>query len=277
MHRGFTVGTDLFVAHVPERIAASRFFAEISTLPGIVGGVGERSGEVVGELFGVFGAPIVQTTPVQAELAKIWTNILRYTMFALPNLLMMDCDQYDANVFEVIDLINRDYPRGGMPQPGFTAGTCLRKDFAFSEERSRAPGMLLAVSRVNESVPLFLLDGVKRRVPGGKLRGRKVAVLGLAFKGDTDDERDSLSHKLIRLLERELADVAVHDPVVPSPTAPFEDAVRDADAVVVATNHSEFDGLASTLPGHVLVVDPWNVTGSAQVFAYANELALLTT
>ncbi len=91
-------------------------------------------------MFGVFGAPIVKTTPVQAELAKIWTNILRYATFALPNLLMMDCERYDANVFEVIDLINHDYPRGGMAMPGLTAGSCLRKDFAFSEERSNAPG-----------------------------------------------------------------------------------------------------------------------------------------
>src|SRR5438105_1141917 len=85
-HRGFQVGEDVFVAHAPERIAAGRFLEEIDTLPCIVGGVGARSGEVVGELFGVFRAPIVQTTPVQAELAKIWTNILRYTHFALPNL-----------------------------------------------------------------------------------------------------------------------------------------------------------------------------------------------
>ena len=77
--------------------------------------------------------------------------------------------------------------------------------------------MLLGVSRVHESVPLFLVDGVKRRL-GGSLRERKVAVLGLAFKRDTDDERDSLAHKLVRLLERELADVAVHDPMVATPT-----------------------------------------------------------
>ena len=98
--------------------------------------------------------------------------------------------------------------------------------------------MLLAVSRVNESVPLFLVEGIKRRL--GDLRERKVAVLGLAFKGDTDDERDSLSHKLIRLLERELADVAVHDPVVATPTAGFDEAVAGADVVVVATNHSAY-------------------------------------
>src|ERR687887_1567646 len=190
--RGFTPGEDVFVSHVPERIAASRFLEEIDTLPCIVGGVGTGSGAKAAELFEVFGTEIVQTIPVQAELAKIWTNIYRYAMFALPNLLMMNCEQYGANVFEVIDLINRDYPRGGMPQPGFTAGTCLRKDFAFSEERSRAPGMLLAGSRVHESVPPFLVEGLKRRL--GSLAHKKVAVLGLAFKAGTDDERDSLAH-----------------------------------------------------------------------------------
>src|ERR1700686_1228865 len=239
-HRGFAIGEEVFVAHAPERIAAGRFLEEIDTLPCIIGGVGPRSGEVVAELFGVFGAPIVQSTPVQAELAKIWANILRYATFALPNLLMMDCERYDANVFEVIDLINHDYPRGGMAMPGMTAGSCLRKDFAFSEERSNSPGMLLAVSRVNESVPLFLVEGVKRRLGG--LASRKVAVLGLTFKRDTDDERDSLSPKLIRLLERELADVAACDPHAPTPTQPLSEVVDDADVVIVATNHSEFEG-----------------------------------
>jgi UDP-N-acetyl-D-mannosaminuronic acid dehydrogenase len=274
-----TVGDDIFVAHAPERIAAGKFFEEIVSLPCIVGGVGSRSGDVVGELFSVFGARIVQTTAVQAELAKIWTNILRYATFALPNLLMMDCEQYDANVFEVIELINRDYPRGGMAQPGFTAGTCLRKDFAFSEERSNAPGMLLAVSRVNESVPLFLVEGMKRRL--GTLSDKKVAVLGLAFKSATDDERDSLAHKLVRLLERELADVAIHDPWVAGPTLPFAEAIAGADAVVIATNHPEFctaDALAAISAGAsdgALIVDPWDCWDAGQVFGYAGELALL--
>ena len=278
--RGFEIGTEVFVAHAPERIAEGHFLEEIVSLPCIVGGVGEGSGERVGRLFSVFGAPIVQTTPVQAELAKIWTNILRYTTFALPNLLMMDCEQHDANVFEVIDLINRDYPRGGMKLPGLTAGTCLRKDFAFSEERSRAPGMLLAVSRVNESVPLFLVQGIKRRL--SSLDECKVAVLGLSFKRNSDDERDSLSHKLVRLLERELADVAVHDPHVGTPTQSLEDALRDADAVVIATNHDEFsdpatrEAIQRLAADDCLVVDPWNALGAGQVFAYTPEIAVLT-
>jgi UDP-N-acetyl-D-mannosaminuronic acid dehydrogenase len=278
--RGLVAGEDVAVAHVPERIAAGRFFEEIGSLPCIVGGIGERSGEAAGRLFEPLGAPVVQTTPIEAELAKIWTNILRYAMFALPNRLMMECEQYGANVFEVIDLINRDYPRGGMPAPGFTAGTCLRKDFAFSEERSPAPGMLLAVSRVHESVPLFFVEGLKRRL--GPLAGRKVAVLGLAFKADTDDDRDSLSHKLVRLLERELADVAVHDPHVATPTASFEEVVADADAVVIATNHAEFRGpgplraIAERAKPDAVIADPWDTFGAAQVFAHAAEVAALT-
>ena len=279
-HRDFVIGEDVFVAHAPERIAAGRFFEEINTLPCIVGGVGEESGERVGSLFSVFGAPIVQSTPVQAELAKIWTNILRYANFALPNLLMMDCEQHGANVFAVIDLINRDYPRGGIAKPGLTGGTCLRKDFAFSEERSNAPGMLLAVSRVNESVPLFLVEGMKRRL--GALNGRKIAVLGLAFKGNTDDERDSLAHKLVRLLERELADVAVHDPRVATPTPPFEATVAGADAIVIAANHAEFLGsdvlhaVGALAGGSALIVDPWNCFGAGQVFGYVAELSAMT-
>jgi UDP-N-acetyl-D-mannosaminuronic acid dehydrogenase len=275
--RGLRVGEEVFVAHAPERIAAGRFLREISTLPCIVGGVGAASTERAAEVFSVFGAPIVRTSPVQAELAKIWTNILRYTMFALPNLLMMDCERYGANVFDVIELINRDYPRGGMPLPGLTAGTCLRKDFAFSEERSNAPGMLLAVSRVHEAVPLFLVEGIKRRL--GRLSDRKVAVLGLTFKRDTDDERDSLSPKLIRLLERELADVAVCDPHAATPTQPLAEAVQDADVVVVTTNHSEFEGpdvlreILGRAASDCLFVDPWNSFRTGQVFIRASELS----
>lgn len=274
--RGLEPGIDIHVAHCPERIAEGRFLEEIYSFPGIIAGVTDACTDRAAELFSRFGTEIVRTSPVQAELAKIWANIYRYATFALPNLLMMNCEQYGANVFEVIELVNHDYPRGGLAQPGFTGGTCLRKDFTFSEERSSAPGMLLAVSRVNESVPLFIVEGLKRRL-GGSLADRRVAVLGLAFKADSDDERDSLAFKLVRLLERELADVAVHDSHVPTPTQSLDDALRDAEAVVVATNHSEFKGAAMLarireLAGpDCVIADPWNAVGTGSVFAPATR------
>ncbi len=107
-------------------------------------------------------------------------------------------------------------------------------------------------------------------------------MLGLTFKRNTDDERDSLSFKLIRLLERELADVAVCDPHAPTPTQPFADAVRDADVVIVATNHSEFEGaeplgeIIASASADCLLVDPWNALGTGQVFVYAAEVAALS-
>ena len=276
--RGLRAGEDVFVVHCPERIAGRRFLEEIDTLPCIVGGVDSQSTERAAELFSVFNAPILRTTAVMAELAKIWSNILRYAHFALPNLLMMDCEKYGANVFDVIDLINREYPRGGMASPGLTGGTCLRKDFTFSEERSHAPGMLLAVSRVNESVPLFLVEGAKSRL--GSLAGRKVAVLGLGYKRDSDDERDSLSHKLVRMLERELAEVRVCDPHAHSMTQPLDETVRDAEVIMIATNHSVFETpeareliFGSSAPG-CLIVDPWNSLGMAKVFASTRDTPL---
>jgi UDP-N-acetyl-D-mannosaminuronic acid dehydrogenase len=111
-----------------------------------------------------------------------------------------------------------------------------------------------------------------------------VAVLGLTFKRDTDDERDSLSPKLIRLLERELADVAVCDPNAPSPTQPLSEAVQAADVVIVATNHSEFERpevrqtIAARAVADCLLVDPWNVFGTAEVFGQLSaSTAMLET
>src|SRR3712207_8773202 len=138
-----------------------------------------------------------------------------------------------------------------MAQPGLTAGTCLRKDFTFSEERSAAPGMLMAVSRVHETVPLFLVEGVKRRL-SGTLRDKKVAVLGLTFKRDTDDPRDSLSFKLIRLLERELCVVSRHDPFLPDQSDPLDEALSGAEGVIIATNHSAYEDVLGRLAPHTL-------------------------
>ena len=129
----------MFVAHAPERIAENHFVEEIATLPHIVGGVDERSTERSRACSRCSGRAIERTTAGAGGAGEDLDQHLRYANFALPNLLMMNCEQYGANVFEVIDLINRDYPRGGIAMPGLTGGTCLRKDFAFSEERSSAP------------------------------------------------------------------------------------------------------------------------------------------
>ncbi len=185
-------------------------------------------------------------------------------------------------MFEVIDLINRDYPRGGIASPGLTAGTCLRKDFAFSEERSNAPGMLLAVSRVNESVPLFLVEGIRRRIgdlAGAQGRGARAGL----------QARHRRRARLARAQARSACSSASW-PTSPSTTPTSRRRRRasttrspSADVVVVATNHSDFGGargacarIDELAADDCLVVDPWNAFGSAQVFAYATEVTALT-
>jgi UDP-N-acetyl-D-mannosaminuronic acid dehydrogenase len=101
-----------------------------------------------------------------------------------------------------------------------------------------------------------------------------VAVLGLTFKRDSDDVRDSLSYKLVRMLERELANVARHDPHVPQDSEPLDAVLEGADAVVIATNHSAFEGVRERLPEGTLLVDPWNITGSGAVFNVVRERAI---
>ena len=133
--------------------------------------------------------------------------------------------------------------------------------------------MLLAVSRVHETVPHFLVEGVKRRL-NGTLRDKKIAVLGLTFKRDTDDPRDSLSFKLIRLLERELCQVVRHDPFLPDQSDPLDEALSGAEGVIVATNHSAYEDVLARLAPQTLLCDPWNVTGAGQVFAFTDELVL---
>ena len=277
--RGFRVGEDIFVAHVPERIAADRFMEEIGTLPCIVGGVGEGSGERAARLFEPLGAPIVQTTPVQAELAKIWTNILRYATFALPE---PADDGLRAPRRERLRRHRADQPRlparrdgaagadgGHVPAQGLRV---LRGAL----ERARDAARGLARARDRAAVPRR-----RRQAPARRLAARApVAVLGLAFKADTDDERDSLSHKLIRLLERELADVAVHDPIVATPTS-LRGGGRPAPTwsswppTTARTRRPRRCARSPSWRPDALLVDPWNALGTAQVFAYVAEVAAL--
>ena len=222
------------------------------------------------------GAPIVQTTPVQAELAKIWTNILRYATFALPNLLMMDCERYGANVFDVIDLINRDYPRGGIALPGLHRRHLPAQGLRVlggALERARA---CCSPSRAcNESVPLFLVDGIKRRLGGAaraqgrraraRLQGRhrRRARLALAQADPAARARAGRRRRARPGRRRRRPQ-------------PFEEAIAGADVVVVATNHTAYSTPGGARARSARARRPTASSstrgtrfGAAQVFAYA--------
>ncbi len=277
------VGTDVFLAFCPERIAEGRAREELRVLPQIIGAQDEESGRRAAQLFAPLGAEAIHTSYLGAELAKLFNNISRYVYFAVSNQLAMVAEQFGANIHEILHLCNHKYPRNIIASPGFTAGTCLRKDFGMINEFAPYPDLLLSAWKVNEYVPRYLVEMALRK---RRIEGAKVAVLGYTFKRGADDVRDSLSPKLVRLIGREVpAEIRICEPNLPgdleSPLGHghteknwrLEEAVRDADFIFIATNHEAFDrSLLSLAARHALVVDLWNATGMKRVTFEVREI-----
>lgn len=281
---GMVIGEDLFLAFCPERIAEGKAYEELHTLPQIIGTSDPLSAELARGLFASLAPEILPTDYVTAELVKLFNNILRYVHFALANQFAIVADEFGANIHETRRLANYKYPRSFLAAPGFTAGTCLRKDFGMINEWSPHPDMLLSAWKVNEYMPAFLVDHLMKRT---ELFDAKVAILGFSFKAETDDLRDSLAPKLYRYIQRQLpASIKVSDHHLPDPIPEpsvespqnwtLEEALDDADIVFIATNHKEYgpalQELAKTRPD-TWVVDLWNVGGADETFYPAGKLA----
>ena len=273
---GRSVGDDVALAFCPERIAEGRARVELKALPQIVGAEDERSRRLAHLLFAPLGAERLDTDWRGAELAKLFNNISRTVYFAVSNQLAIVAEQFGANIHEVLHLCNHGYPRTIIASPGFTAGTCLRKDFGMINEHAPYPDLLLSAWKVNEAVPRFLVDLALRRRP---LHDRTVAVLGYTFKRGADDLRDSLAPKLVRAIEREVPrEVRICEPYLgaelPEPQEtggtvrnwPLDECLQGAEVVFVATDHEPFAGLAPPrLGAGTLVIDLWNCTGRGEI------------
>ena len=199
-----------------------------------------------------------------------------------PNLLMMDCERHGANVFDVIELINRDYPRGGMAQPGLTAGTCLRKDFTFSEERSSAPGDAargLARARDRAAVPRRRRQAPARRIAARAPRGgararlqarhRRRARLAVAQADPAARARAGRRRRCTtRVVATPTRSLRGRRRAAPTSSSSPPTTARTSTAGAAARDRR---ARRPRLP----VVDPWNALGTAQVFAYVAEVAAL--
>jgi len=279
----FQVGQNIFLAFCPERIAEGKAYEELHSLAQIIGAEDTRSGEMAENLFSKLTSTVFHTDYVSAELVKLFNNIARYVHFALANQFALIADTFDANIYEIRRMANHNYPRSQIAMPGFTAGTCLRKDFGMINEWSPYPDMLLSAWKMIEFIPAFLVTHLKKRTD---LHDRNVAVLGYTFKMDTDDIRDSLAPKLLRYIERELpAQIRLSDEYLPRPTfldghsavANFntQDALFEADCVFVATNHSAYASVLREFAQNnpdAWIVDIWNLCGVDKIFDQANCL-----
>jgi UDP-N-acetyl-D-mannosaminuronic acid dehydrogenase len=247
------------VAFCPERIAEGKAFTELYSLPQIVSGRNTSTVTRATELFRLLTDSIVETTPEEAELAKLFTNTWRYIKFAAANQFYMIANEHGIDFEKVRHAITFDYPRAhDMPGAGFAAGPCLFKDtMQLAAFNNNNFFLGHASMMVNEGLPMYLVDRMDRRF---ELKNLTVGILGMAFKAESDDIRSSLSYKLRRILRYKAANVLCTDPFVTTDPnlVPLEDVLSKADVLVIGAPHSAY----RTLKPKQAVVDIWNLLGN---------------
>jgi UDP-N-acetyl-D-mannosaminuronic acid dehydrogenase len=252
------LGRDIDVAFCPERIAQGKAMVELFELPQIVASRSARGRERAARLFSVLTPTIVELTPEEAELAKLFTNSWRYLKFAAANQFYVMANDHGLDYARIRAAIVADYPRAAdLPGAGFAAGPCLLKDtmqLAAFADNSFVLGH--SAMLVNEGLPLYLVSRLERRYD---LSAMTVGILGMAFKGDSDDTRSSLAYKLRRILRFKARAVLCTDPHVTTDSSlePLAAVLDRADLLVIAAPHSEYAGLPTGKP----VVDVWNLLG----------------
>lgn len=242
------------LAFCPERILQGKGIEEIKNLPQIVSAVNDEAKKEAADLFSKVAAKIIFLEPVEAELSKLMLNTWRYLEFAIANQFYMMVEDKGLDFYKIFDAMKDDYPRAkNFCKAGLAAGPCLFKDTMQLSAFYRNQFFLgQAAMLVNEGLPNFLVSQLERKA--GSLKNKKVALLGMTFKADNDDIRESLSFKIKKELEFKLADVLTTDPYLKD-TSRLEDVLADCDAVILGVPHKEYLDLKIEKP----YVDCWNV------------------
>lgn len=253
-----TSSLDVEVAFCPERIAEGKAFDELYSLPQIVAARRPSALSRARKLFEHLTDRIIETTPEEAELAKLFTNTWRYIKFAAVNQFYMIANENDVDFERVRRAITFEYPRAAdMPGPGFAAGPCLFKDTMQLAAFNNNNFVLGHASMlVNEGLPLYLIDRVDRTY---NLKSMTVGILGMAFKSESDDIRSSLSYKLRRLLRFKAKAVFCHDPyvTVDPDLSPLDEVLAQSDLLIIGAPHQQYKNLPTDKP----IVDIWDILG----------------
>ena len=249
------------IAFCPERISEGHGLQELRSLPHIISGYDATAIRRAKELFAILADDpqnLVELSPLEAELAKLFTNTWRYVNFAISNQFYMITNSYGLDFYRIYDAMVQNYPRlQGFARAGFAAGPCLFKDtMQLSAFTSNNFFMGHAAMLVNEGLPNYIIEQVKLK---GSLKDKAVGVLGMAFKANSDDPRESLSYKLKKIVELEAKETLCSDPYISEPGfVSAEELIDRSDLVVLATPHTVYRTLDLK---KVPVVDIWNFFG----------------
>jgi UDP-N-acetyl-D-mannosaminuronic acid dehydrogenase len=250
-------GLDLHVSFCPERIVQGHAIKELRELPHIVASYSAEGRAYCTEIFRRLGEKIVEVGVEEAELAKLYTNTWRYITFAVANQFYMMTEKCGASVKEVHRAMTEGYERGkNIPRPGFTAGPCLLKDtMQLSAFYTNNFNLGYAAMQVNEGLPAFCIEQIRQN---HNLKGMKVGLLGMAFKADVDDIRDSLSFKLRKLLTFHGAEVMCTDEHIKTDDFyPLETVLDQAALFVVGVPHERYRTLV--FPAGKPAFNIWNM------------------
>lgn len=257
--KGLVCGDTVFVAYSPERVDPGNKHFKTKNTPKVVGGVTENCTKVASALYRAVleGDVFEVSSPAVAEMEKIFENTFRHINIALANEMAILCEKMGIDVWEMIDAA-KTKPYGFMafyPGPGL-GGHCIPIDPFYLTWKAREYNyhtrLIELAGEINNSMPELVVDRMMRILnhDGKALRGAKVAVLGVAYKKDIDDVRESPVLDILTILDKEGADYQVVDPFVPAfrlvdkqieTVALTEDLLSSADLVLIATDHTTFD------------------------------------
>ena len=262
---------NFYLVYAPERIAEGFAIKELYEIPQIIGSFDMKAANKAAKVFNKFSPEIINTDPLTAELVKLVLNTHRYANFAVANELMMMVDHYGKDIHKVIELANKDYLRGGIPSPGFAAGPCLVKDSFFIKQGTPFNTLVTGSFAINDGLPAYFIRELKKRT---KLKGEKVAFLGLSFKRNIDDARESLPLKMVELLKENGSKVKTHDPYLEK--SDLDKVLDGAKVVVIAIDHDEYreinlNKIKEMVGDKSLICDIWNVLGKGEIFFEINS------
>jgi len=252
-------GKEVDLAYCPERIVQGYALDELGSLPQIVSGVSEKSIRCATGLFKRLGVETIETSVKEAEFVKLFSNAWRYIHFSIANQFYMIASEQGADFNKIYEAMTRSYDRAkDFPRPGFTAGPCLLKDtLQLAASYGNHFHLGHAAMMVNEGLPGFLVSSLINDIDVD-LSKTRVGILGMAFKADTDDIRDSLSYKLLKILKHNNAQVKCSDEYVKDEDyVSKEELIATCSIIIVCAPHSQYKDL--TVPKDTRVIDLWGV------------------
>ena len=278
---GLSAEKDFYLAHCPERVLPGNLLNELIHNDRIIGGINETSAQMAKKIYETFVEGNMYLTDTDtAEFVKLMENTYRAVNIALANEFALISEKLDLNIHKAIDLANK-HPRVNIPRPGAgVGGHCIPIDPWFIVEKAPDLSKLITTAlKINEEMPEHVISLVKDAFDeaGKKIDGSKVTILGVAYKSDVNDARETPATPIIKKLTDLGAIIAVYDPlVVRFPIAIEKDlkkAVFGADAIVIVTDHSELKSLDPTtirplMKDNPILIDGRNIFESAEGFIF---------